>query len=98
MSDGRLPQFCFQKFVIHLAVLAVSATVAFLHLSDSCVNAKQPRTTKRAGLQILMALRPLQAMGAPLVGTEMRAYILSGGGLRLQVCNNWRPVCLVSGE
>lgn len=29
---------------------------------------------------------PLQVMGAPLAGSEMRAYVLTGGGLRMQVC------------
>lgn len=29
---------------------------------------------------------PVQVMGAPLAGSEMRAYVLTGGGLRLQVC------------
>eukprot|EP00873_Tetraselmis_striata_P001036 jgi/Tetstr1/421300/TSEL_012273.t1 len=34
--------------------------------------------------QLNSHLGVLEAMGAPLVGTERRAYVLSGGGLRLQ--------------
>lgn len=70
-----------------LALAAAMVTVAGVWLrSRLTIN---PDAVYRMAMRKLNTSAPvLEVMGAPLTGTELRAYVMSGGGMRIK---NFRP-------